>query len=288
MILFEVCLDFILGRPGQVELLRCVLERLGVGKGEIAELEENSRKRLSFFTDSGKRARFLKRKILGLKLKGVCVSIVSLKTKDWQTRWKEDFKPFSLTPNIRVVPAWMRGGRKKHQAKQLFIDTDTVFGTGMHPTTRFMAGFIESKQGLFDSFLDVGTGTGILSLAAWMCGVHRIGCVDISNESVLAAKRNFKRNKCFPEFLKAVDFSAFHAETKFDFVAANLHTDDLIKMRKKLMECARREKYLAVSGISIENYGRFRRKFDGKGLRCLRAIKKDGWAAVLYIVVGKT
>ncbi len=281
---YEIRLDFPKGVPGQAELLRCVLAGCGVPEGEIVELDQDARSRLSFYADSRSRARLLRRAITGLKLKGVTVSLIPIKTRDWQTRWKEDFKPFPLTSDLYVVPFWMRRSWKKKGVSSILIDTDTVFGTGMHPTTRFMAEFIRSKSASLGDFFDIGTGTGILALTARHYGARKIACIDIKEESVRTAKRNFKNNACFPEYVRMADFACFEPKAQFDFVAANLFTDDLVRLRPKLLACVRPGKYLAVSGISLENYPRFRKEFDMRCLRCVRVTKKDGWSAVLYKV----
>ncbi|MFA5363354.1 MAG: 50S ribosomal protein L11 methyltransferase [Candidatus Omnitrophota bacterium] len=279
---YEICLEFPKGIPGQVELLRCVLAGCGVPEGDIVELEQNARVRLSVYSDSKPRAQLLKRTIAGLALKRAAVSLIPIKTRDWQTRWKEDFKPFLLTPDLYVVPLWMRDSWKKKNAAAIFIDTDTVFGTGMHPTTRFMAEFIGGKRGAFADFFDIGTGTGILAMVAWYYGARKISCIDIKAEAVRTAKRNFRNNSCLPESVKTADFNRLQANAQFDFVAANLFTDDLIRMRSRLLAFVRPGKYLAVSGISLKNYARFRKNFNTRDLRCVGVTKKDGWAAVLY------
>ncbi|MDD2703260.1 MAG: 50S ribosomal protein L11 methyltransferase [Candidatus Omnitrophica bacterium] len=281
---YELRLEFSKGVSGQAELLRCVLTGCGIPEGEIVEAEQDARVRLSFYTDSRPQAQLLRRKAAGLGLQGVTVSFIPIETRDWQTRWKEDFKPFPVTADLYVVPLWMKRSWKKKGTPAIFIDTDTVFGTGMHPTTRFMAEFIRSKRGRIADFLDIGTGTGILALVARHYGVRKITGIDIKEEAVRTAKRNFKNNACSPEYVKAADFNRFSLKAQFDFVAANLFTDDLIRMRSRLLACVRPGKYLAVSGISLENYSRFREKFDTPGLRCAGVIKKNGWAAVLYKV----
>jgi ribosomal protein L11 methyltransferase len=281
---YEICLEFPKGVPGQAELLRCVLAGCGVPEGEIVELEQDKRVRLSFYADSKSRALLLRRQIVSLGLTRVAVSLIPIKTRDWQTRWKENFKPFPLTPDLYVVPLWMRHSWKKKNAAAIFIDTDTVFGTGLHPTTRSMAEFIRRKSGAFTDFFDIGTGTGILAMVARYYGARKISCIDIKAEAVRTARRNFKNNACFPEYVKTADFNRFQPKAQFDFVAANLFTDDLIRMRSSLLACVRPGKYLAVSGISLENYPRFRKDFDARRLQCAGVAKKDGWAAVLYKV----
>ncbi|MDD3089891.1 MAG: 50S ribosomal protein L11 methyltransferase, partial [Candidatus Omnitrophica bacterium] len=74
----------------------------------------------------------------------------------------------------------------------------------------------------------------------------------------------------------------FGRKKKFDLVAANLITHDLLTFRKKILSFVAPGGYLIVSGVSSDNYKTFRRSFDGKGLKCLKAPSERGWHAVMY------
>jgi len=157
-----------------------------------------------------------------------------------------------------------------------------VFGTGTHPTTRFIAEFLESRQGTFKSILDIGTGTGILTMVADYYGADTLWALDISKKAVAVARRNFRLNNVTLDHLKAGDFKSFSSRKQFDFVLANIITDELIRMRKKIINTVLPGKYLAVSGISLVHFSEFRNRFESDELRCLRIRKKDGWTALLY------
>jgi ribosomal protein L11 methyltransferase len=244
-------------------------------------------------------------------LKNITLSFKNLKDKDWLTRWKDNFNPFNITENIRVVPFKFKGRAISRPGKtNIFIDTDTIFGTGMHPTTRFMVEFIQKEEGRFKDFFDIGTGTGILAIIAHKFGAKKIWGIDIDKKAIPVAQENILANQgrfdysssprhigaskkfrskyadeCYEELhLKAIDFKRFKVSDKFDFVAANLLTDDLIKMRDKIVSTVRPGKYLAVSGISVANWERFSRHFNQKPLSCLKVLRGEGWCAGLYKV----
>ncbi len=91
-----------------------------------------------------------------------------------------------------------------------------------------------------------------------------------------------KRNQA--RFAECVvdNFKEWKRKDRFDFVAANLHTADLIAMHKKLLRSVRPGKYLAVSGIALDNLTKLRAVFDHPSLRCLRVLRGRQWAALLY------
>ncbi len=123
-----------------------------------------------------------------LGLSGVKVRHRRLAPKDWLTLWKSQWKPAALTKKLDVVPVWYQDKYKPRQGcDHILMDTLLSFGTGLHETTRFMAQFIEDKQGKFRSFLDIGTGTGILALVALKNGAEEVLAIDIGSLSVQAA-----------------------------------------------------------------------------------------------------
>jgi len=266
---------------GHVEILKTLLSTIGIKPHEIVEVNHSPQMCLSVYSLTLKKARAIKKKILLLRLKNISIALKSLLKKDWQARWKKEFKPFMLTDKVRVIPAWLKGKYPKGE-NQIYIDTTLAFGTGLHATTRFMSGFIAQCRTKFKTFLDIGTGTGILAMVAHHCDAQEISAVDISPDAVKTARRNFELNGCTGVRLRAMDFARFLKKEKYDFVAANLITHDLIKLKKKLVACVKLKQYLAVSGISLSNFELFRQTFKSLPLRCLRIEKSEGWVAVLY------
>ena len=148
--------------------------------------------------------------------------------------------------------------------------------------TRFMAKLIERCHGRFKSFLDVGTGSGILSLTALVYGAKSVEALDISRDAVSAAKANFKRNgfKNIKAFKMDVDH--FSRKKTYDFVAANLITQELVRLKKKLVARVKKGQYLAISGITLSNLSFIKKAFRTLPVECLKIEKGEGWCALLY------
>ncbi len=272
-------------KPGhlvQADLLRCVLANSGVPQEQVAEEISRGQATLSFFADSPKKAQDLKKKINALGLKGIYLSRALLKDTDWKTRWKKYFKPFDITGTLRIVPAWAKAARVKRGRQPIYIDTTFAFGTGLHATTQMMARLIEARGGRISRFLDVGTGSGILALVAGCCGAQDVWAIDTDKEAVKTAAANFRLNKFHPRCIKTAGAQDLKVRERFDFVAANLLTEDLVRLQEKLSRFIRPGGFLAVSGIYRGNYTFFREHFHPGGLRCARILKKKGWYAILF------
>jgi ribosomal protein L11 methyltransferase len=269
-------------KPAQVDLLRCIMMNLGIPAGDIVEKAERGRTVVSFYERSGTRAAGHMRRLRALKLKGVRFCPASIKDSGWTTRWKKYFKSFNINPDTRIVPARLRRSKIPSGFEPVYLDTTFAFGSGMHATTQLMAQFMHQKKGNLKSFLDIGTGSGILALIARRYGAGRIWALDIDPVSIKTARQNCRINKCRFQYLKAEKFERFRHKRRFDFVAANLLTEDLIRMKERIIAAARPGGYIAVSGIYRDNYPAFEKGFkSAKIARCSARCSKN-WYAVLF------
>ncbi len=281
-ITYELSLGCVADNNGEQELLEGVLMGFGFGLEDIVASRKKGRDYISVYSTSAPKMKTLKRKILSLKLKGVSIKIATLLKEEWLTKWKDDFKPFVMGRKFCIIPVWFKDKYDPKTKTPIYIDTIAAFGTGLHPTTRFMFEFIERCQGSFHSFLDIGTGTGILVMAALHCGAQWCDCLDINYDAVKAAKENFKRNNLKVNNIEATDFQSFQSKKKYDYVAANLITHDLLNMKKKILRFVKPNQYLAISGIALNNFNEIKSVYSELPLRCLKIEKGEGWCAILY------
>ena len=263
----EVCLIPRDSGIGGVELLRKILLQQGIDERLVAESQERPLQKLSVYFTDYKKARALFETLRMMKLKGVRLMNKRLGKKDWEIKWKDEFKPFTLTRTFGVVPMWLKGTYTFRGKVAVYIDTDTAFGTGLHPTTRHMARFVDISRGRFKSFLDVGTGTGILSIIAAKCGAHKIDAVELCPDAASVARKNILVNGCPQVHIRVGDAHRLRLKTKYDFVCANIITQTLMELADNLVRAVNPGKYLAVSGISINNYADFRAFYSRYPLR---------------------
>jgi ribosomal protein L11 methyltransferase len=265
-----------------LNLARAVLLNLGYTAEELISSSLKGKFSLELFNEDDARLNRVRDLFGRLALPGIKINLRCLAPKDWLTLWKAHWKPAPLTKKLDVVPVWYRDKYKNRQGcDYILMDTLLSFGTGLHETTQFMAQFIEDKKGKFNSFLDIGTGTGILALVALKGGAQQVMGIDIGALSVQASRDNMKVNHLNFEVRKA-DIKKFHVKDKFDFVAANLVTDDLIEHAKKILSFVKVDGFLAVSGISLENLKRLRQAFMPLPLKCLKISKGKQWSGLLY------
>lgn len=279
---YEVSLRFPCDRVGAEEALQRVLSLAGVSQEALVMTSSGRYMYLTVYYPAQCDAARLVKRIETFQLKNIQVRVNHLKPAEWRDKWKDDIRPFHLTPRIDVVPSWAIDSYRRRKREPIILDTTLAFGTGLHETTRFMAHFIERYAGKFESFLDIGTGTGILSIVAQKNGAKKIWALDIDEGSIRTAQQNCVRNAVRLDWRRAMDFRHFREKKQFDFVAANVITDELIVMREKIAAAVKPEKYLAISGISLENLTRLKNSFKDQPLRCLRILTGKKWAAIFY------
>jgi ribosomal protein L11 methyltransferase len=161
------------------------------------------------------------------------------------------------------------------------IDTLLSFGTGLHETTQIVSQFIEDYQGRFESFLDIGTGTGVLALVALKRGAKSVVAFDIGDLSVEAAKHNFRVNGA-RGIIQKQDIRKYKDKKTYDFVAANLVTQDLIENMYNITKLVTPGGWLAVSGISLDNLPKLQKAFKDLPLKRLQLKKGQKWSGLLY------
>lgn len=280
--LFEVSISIPFKPAAALEVTKTLLVQLGVPQEGIIQQEMDGRKVLAFYCPSRKSAQAMIAKLSRVKWMGMRARLDVLYQDDWLTRWKKDWKPFVLTKTIDVVPVWCKKDYVKSKRKFILLDTISSFGTGLHETTRFMAQLIEMLRGKINSCLDIGTGTGILTLVALFNGAKDVHAIDVDDMCVKAASANFKVNGYPNQMIALEDISRSKIKRTFDLVCANLVTHDLIRMKEQILARVRPGGWLAISGISLENLPMLRRGFSKLPLRCIKIQKGSKWSALLF------
>lgn len=182
--------------------------------------------------------------------------------QDWLAEWKKHWKP-TVTEKFVVAPPWDEGA---YEGKLVIrIEPGMAFGTGTHETTRLCLGEIEKHYKPGMSFLDVGTGTGVLAIAAALAsdGGSGISACDIDPEAVVIAEENARLNG-----VPRISFRAGSIEKdtpEADFVCANLTTDVIKPLLPLLVE--KSKKFLVLSGVLEERSGEMVRAIEELGQR---------------------
>ncbi len=201
--------------------------------------------------------------------------------QDWNESWKKEFRPIDVGEHFTILPPW---GEKKKNRFNLVIDPAMAFGTGHHATTRSCLVLMEryAKRSGKQSFLDLGTGTGILAIAATHLGYKRVVAVDIDPLAVDASRKNAELNKT--KSIEIRQGSITDLNETYDFIAANLVSGVLVLLASALAAHLKHRGFVILSGIMI---GQEQEVIDAilrTGLQPLERYYDDKWVT---LVVGR-
>ena len=183
--------------------------------------------------------------------------------EDWKLSYRRHFKVENIGRRLVTVPAWEQvpdGGRVP-----IVLDPGLAFGTGKHETTRACLEYIDELAPVA-SFLDMGCGSGILSVAAAKLGCAAVTGFDVDQEAVDAANENAARNGVRPTFFRyGLGAKARRSLGRFDLVVANILGPLLVRFADEIAPCAARR--LVLSGILSEVYPEVLAAYAGRGFR---------------------
>jgi len=285
--LIESTLFFPLRSKVDEELAIEFLKAFGFARQDIIQTREGAWAQVRVYSSQMADARRLRQDFFKKRIAGISMSQRSLAHKEWADKWKEDYQIQSLGQRFLIVPAWRK---KEYQALKekkrlpIWINPLSAFGSGEHETTRLVVRMLESFKNRIGSFLDIGVGTGILSIVAAHLGAQTILGFDSDRPSVNCAKFNFKENgfKANAGSFKCAELARFAPANPFDMVCANINSRILENHRHQIVRAAKRGGWVLVSGILHQTYDSFREAFDGKDLRCLKVLRGRRWVAILY------
>lgn len=230
-------------------------------------------------------------KNFGLDIGAAKISISKVRPQDWAESWKRHFKPIEIGRALLLKPSWSKKLPRANQAV-VTLDPGLSFGTGQHPTTLYCLQEIvrnanphqmknRSRHANAEdgrSFLDLGTGSGILAIAAAKLGYKEICAIDFDLESVRTACANARANKVkIPIFHGDVAKLPAKPKKQFDLVCANLISNLLIAERKRIVAQVKPDGVLVTAGILKKEFMEVQQAFEELGLKLARAKSQKEW-----------
>lgn len=209
----------------------------------------------------------------------------AVNSEDWSSSWKVHFKPLRVGKRLLIVPTWEETQQMPGDLI-IRIDPGMAFGTGGHETTRLCLELLESvmEDGpllTVPSLLDLGTGSGILAMAANLLGAGRILALDIDPDAVKVALDNIELN----QMSGSIECGTEPLETlteKFDIILANILAEELVRLSQQLADQLQSGGSLILSGILAEKEQLVRDGFSHLPLKHITSVSAGEWVAMLY------
>ena len=244
------------------------------------------RDRVKFYvTDDADGRTQLERYTRGLECEYTTRTLVD---NDWAYSWQKYYKPLSIGERLYVVPQWEREEPVPQGRVPFYLNPGLTFGTGSHASTQLCLEGVEAHTRQGDRVLDLGCGSGILSIAALVLGAERASAVDIDPKAVDVAYENAALNGIGKEryTVRAGDvltdraLAAELAQERYQLVLANIVADVIIPLAPQVPGLLAEGGVFLCSGILDSRAHEVAEALARSGLRVTRKRERNGWAAL--------
>ena len=214
------------------------------------------------------------------------MTLENLEDADWENNWKQYYKPMEIGERLLVIPQWETADTKGRVP--LILDPGLTFGTGSHATTRLCLTALEQRIHGGERVLDLGCGSGILSIAALRLGADCAFACDIDDKCLKVAYENAALNGIGPDTytVKVGDIltdTALRADigTGYDIVVANIVADVIIALAPAVRPLLKKDGVFLCSGIIDDRAEEVAGKLREAGLEILETHSSEGWFSYL-------
>lgn len=205
-----------------------------------------------------------------------------VENEDWSESWKEHYNILHYGNRIQVVPEWLEPDIPEDIV--IRIEPGMAFGTGEHETTSLCMNWLEELVSKDMTVFDVGTGSGILAIAAYALGADRVDAMDFDPVAVLATANNAARNNASIMIYKSDLLKDCYG--KADLIIANIVADVIIKLLPELEDHLKEKGRFLCSGILLERADEVCNALRLKGFDIVEKREDGEWCAILAALKG--
>lgn len=201
--------------------------------------------------------------------------------EDWAHAWKKYYHPVRVSERITIVPSWETYEKKRENEEVIELDPGMAFGTGTHPTTFMCLEGIEEYMQSGDTVIDVGTGTGILAIAAAKLGAKEVFAYDLDEVAVKSATENVVHNQV-KDCVHVVQGNLLldYQKDAPNLIVGNLLAEIVMKLSPQAKTVCPAGGLLLVSGIIAEKKEMVCDQLDVDGFDILKIYEMNDWIAI--------
>ncbi len=208
-----------------------------------------------------------------------------IKEEDWLTSWKKYWSPELVGNHFLILPCWINLNENFNDKQIIKIDPGAAFGTGSHPSTYLCLEKMEDILFADNKVLDIGSGSGILSIAARLLGAKEVCAVDNDYLAINSTKSNFQLNFGNLNNLKTYlgsfnDVALKHQLKRFDFVVCNILAEVIKEMIPNIYKCLRNDGQVVFSGIINSQKDEIIKILIQNNLQLLDVSSKKDWVCI--------
>ena len=216
---------------------------------------------------------------------GLTVEAKPLPETDWEESWKDSYPPQEVGENLVVLPYWL--AEEETERKKIILDPGLTFGTGAHPSTQMVMEAMEQRVQPGWHCLDLGSGSGILSITALRLGAQSAVGVDIDPKAEDIARQNAAINQLGPDRFTALTGDVIgdkammeKLQKRYDIVLANIVADVIIPLAPAAAGFLTEDSIFICSGILSTRLSEVLAALEKAGMQILSTQQQDDWCRV--------
>lgn len=217
----------------------------------------------------------------GLDVGPASVTTVEVQDDDWATAWKKYYHPVRITRYLTVKPSWSDYQASQQDEKVISLDPGRAFGTGTHPTTRLCLQAMEMIMRGNETVYDVGTGSGVLSIAAKLLGAAKVEAFDVDDDAIAAAQENFDLNPIAKSIAARPNDLLEGIKQPVDLIVANILSDVLVPMIPQAKSLLNKNGRLVMSGIIDDKLPLIQKTLAANDFKVNQVLTYGEWRGVI-------
>ncbi len=209
------------------------------------------------------------------------VTISEVNEEEWATAWKKYYNPVKISEKFTIVPTWEEYTPVSTDELIIELDPGMAFGTGTHPTTVLCIQALEKAVKEGDRVIDVGTGSGVLSIAAAKLGAGNVEALDLDDVAVKVARVNIKLNKTQDTVSVRQSNLLDGVEGEADIIVANILAEVILRFVDDAKQKVKKGGYFITSGIITQKKETVKAALLDAGFVIEEIISMEDWVAII-------
>jgi ribosomal protein L11 methyltransferase len=209
------------------------------------------------------------------------ITISEVHEEEWATAWKKYYKPVKISERITIIPTWEEYEKVSTDELIVELDPGMAFGTGTHPTTVMCIQALEKTMYPDNEVIDVGTGSGVLSIAAAKLGAKSVTALDLDEVAVKSARLNIKLNKCQSQVTVRQNNLLDNIDGQTDLIVANILAEIIMRFDDQAFELLKPGGKFIVSGIIRGKKDEVKQSLINNGFELEETLLMEDWVAFI-------
>ncbi|MDA7026887.1 50S ribosomal protein L11 methyltransferase [Bacillus sp. CLL-7-23] len=209
------------------------------------------------------------------------ITISEVNEEEWATAWKKYYHPVKISEKFTIVPTWEDYTPVHTDELIIEMDPGMAFGTGTHPTTVLCIQALERYVQPSDSVVDVGTGTGILSIASAMLGADQVEAYDLDPVAVESARLNSKLNKVAEQIEIKQNNLLDGISGEKDVIVANILAEVILRFTNQAYSLLKQDGYFITSGIIQHKKQEVKDVLIKEGFTIIEVLSMEDWVSII-------